>query len=162
MSYIYISIGSNINQVHYINAALKALEQSFNQLLISSVYESEAVGFSGDNFYNLVVGAHTQLSLEQVINKLKLIEAQNGRTRNKEKFSARTLDLDLLTYDDMITEQPTQIPRSEITENAFVLCPLAEIAPDTLLPGTNTSYQQLWQNYNASSQKLWPIKFDRG
>lgn len=161
MSQIYISIGSNIDRNHHISASLHALEQSFGQLDISSIFESEAVGFSGENFYNLVVGAQTELSMPIVVEILKKIEDENGRVRSGERFSARTLDLDLLTYDDLIAEQPAQIPRDEITKNAFVLWPLAEIAPNKVLPGSDKTYQQLWQAYDQKKQKLWTVPFTR-
>ena len=161
MSQIYISIGSNIDRNHYINASLNALEQTFGKLITSSIYESEAVGFEGENFYNLVVGAQTELSVPEVVETLKKIEDENGRVRGGERFSARTLDLDLLTYDDLIAEEPAQIPRDEITKNAFVLWPLAEIAPNDILPGSDKSYQQLWQAYDQNKQKLWAVPFKR-
>ena len=161
MSQIYISIGSNINRNHYINTSLNALEQVFGEIIISSIYESEAVGFEGENFYNLVAGAKTDMPMSQVVEILKKIEDDNGRVRGGERFSARTLDLDLLTYDDLITDSPAQIPRDEITKNAFVLWPLAEIAPQELLPGTDTTYSQLWDNYDQNKQKLWTVPFQR-
>ncbi len=161
MSQIYISIGSNIDRHLYISNSLDALEQHFGQLNISSIYESEAVGFSGDNFYNLVVGAQTDECVEAVVEILKDIENQNGRIRGGERFSARTLDLDLLTYDQLITDSPAQLPRDEITKNAFVLWPLAEIAPEHTLPGSNHTYLQLWQDYDQNKQKLWTVAFNR-
>ena len=161
MSQIYISIGSNIDMQKYISNALNALEVIFEDVVISSVYESEAVGFKGDNFYNLVAGAKTSLSLSDVVEALKQIEQQNDRIRTTKKFSARTLDLDLLTYDDLIVDQPAQIPRNEITKNAFVLWPLAQIAPQQKLPGTEQTYQQLWQDYDQAKQNLWVVAFNR-
>ncbi|MFT4927733.1 MAG: 2-amino-4-hydroxy-6-hydroxymethyldihydropteridine diphosphokinase [Phenylobacterium sp.] len=161
MSQIYISVGSNIDKQRYISNALNALETTFNEVSISSIYESEAVGFKGTNFYNLVVGAQTSLSLEQVVEALKRIEQDNDRVRSAAKFSPRTLDLDLLTYDDIIAEQPAQIPRDEITKNAFVLWPLAEIAPTERHPVSQLSYQQLWQQYDQQKQKLWVVSFNR-
>lgn len=161
MSQIYISIGSNIDRHRHISNSLNALEAAFDDVVISSIYESEAVGFSGDNFYNLVVGAKTELGLSAVVEILKQIEQDNGRVRIAQKFSARTLDLDLLTYDDITAQEPAQIPRDEITKNAFVLWPLAEIAPQQKLPGSEQTYQQLWQAYDQSKQKLWTVAFDR-
>lgn len=161
MSQIYISIGSNIDRENHINSALNSLEQLFDNITVSSVFESEAVGFEGDDFYNLVVGATTDLAVAAVVEHLKRIEDENGRVRNCAKFSARTLDLDLLTYDDLIIDQPAQLPRDEISKNAFVLWPLAQIAPDTLMPGTQTTYSQMWQSYDQNKQKLWIVDFNR-
>jgi 2-amino-4-hydroxy-6-hydroxymethyldihydropteridine diphosphokinase len=159
MALIYISVGSNINRDYHIRQGIKALQQQLGKLQISSVYESEAVGFSGDNFYNLVVGANTLLSITECKALFKRIEDQYGRDRTADRFSGRTLDLDLLTYDALICQQPVQLPRAEITENAFVLWPLAEIAPQQIHPITQLTYAELWRNY-AKTQKLWPVPFD--
>ncbi len=86
--------------------ALIALKPHFNDLVHSSVFESEAVGFAGNNFYNSVVGATTDMPLADVCSLLKQIERNNGRTANDKKFSPRTLDLDLLFYDDVICDSP--------------------------------------------------------
>jgi 2-amino-4-hydroxy-6-hydroxymethyldihydropteridine diphosphokinase len=159
MARIYISIGSNIERDYYVRAGVQALQQHFTAVQLSSVYESEAVGFSGDAFYNMVAGADTDLTIAQCVALLKQIEDQYGRVRGAQKFCGRTLDLDLLTYDDVVCNTPVILPRQEITENAFVLWPLAELAPDVLHPGSGHSYASLWQNYRKQ-QKLWPVPFN--
>ena len=157
---ILISVGSNIQRNTYIRRARQALEANFVAVSCSSVYESEAVGFDGAAFYNLVAVAHTELSVAQVCQTLKDIEAQNGRLHNQKKFSSRTLDLDLLTYDSEVTTQPVVLPREEILTNAFVLLPLAELVPDESHPVAKRTYRELWQAYDQSAQNLWPITFD--
>jgi len=159
MARIYISIGSNINRSYHIQAAVSALTQHFGPLTLSSVYESEAVGFAGNAFYNMVVAVDTSLSIADCIGLFKQIEDSYGRDRSAAKFSGRTLDLDLLTYDDVVCQQPVELPRAEITENAFVLWPLAEIAPDVMHPLTRRSYRDMWQQY-SKQQKLWPVPFN--
>ncbi|GMG85740.1 2-amino-4-hydroxy-6-hydroxymethyldihydropteridine diphosphokinase [Biformimicrobium ophioploci] len=160
MAQVYLSLGSNIEREQHICAALDALAQAFGALQVSSVYESEAVGFEGENFYNLVVGIHTGLSVTELSAVLKQIEDDNGRCRNGPKFSARTLDIDILTYDDLVGEHGgVQLPRDEITRNAFVLWPLAEIAPDARHPQTGERYASLWDAYDKSKQKLWAVEF---
>ena len=159
MAQIYISLGSNINKAHYIQCALIALKQHFEHIVHSSVFESEAVGFAGNNFYNSVVGATTDMSLVDVCTLLKQIERDNGRTANDKKFSPRTLDLDLLFYDDVICDSPAQLPRDEITKNAFVLQPLSEVAPDFYHPVAKQTIAQLWNEYNNPQQKLWKVEF---
>ncbi len=159
MAQIYISIGSNIEPEKYIKNSIQALRQRYGQLQISSVYESEAVGFEGNNFYNLVVGAQTEDTPQQIHETLRQIEHDNARQRNAAKYSARTLDLDLLLYDDwVIKDESLNIPRSEIEKYAFVLQPLAEIAPDAVHPQLNKTYQDLWQTYDKK-QPLWIIDF---
>lgn len=161
MARIYISIGSNIQREHYVRAGVKALQQHFAAVQLSSVYESEAVGFSGDAFYNMVAAADTDLTIEQCLALLKQIEHQFGRVRGSEKFCGRTLDLDLLTYDNVICDEPVILPRPEITENAFVLWPLAELAANELHPTSGQSYASLWQSYDKK-QKIWPVPFNWG
>src|SRR5690606_19935199 len=95
---LYLSLGSNVAREFHICAALDALAERFGPLRISSVYESEAVGFAGEAFYNLVVGLETDLGLASLVAFLKQLEDANGRDRSQPKFSARTLDIDVLLY----------------------------------------------------------------
>lgn len=160
MSAVYLSLGSNIDRYHHIEAGLDALAKRFGHLTVSRVFESEAVGFSGDNFLNLVVGIETDCSVAQLSEFLKRVEAEHGRERSAPKFSARTLDIDILTYDDWVgVHAGIRLPRPEITENAFVLQPLAEIAPTQRHPELKISYAELWRCYDTSAQKLWPVEF---
>jgi 2-amino-4-hydroxy-6-hydroxymethyldihydropteridine diphosphokinase len=158
-SQFFISVGSNIQPKRHINLSLEALNKAFGTLQSSPWYESVAIGFEGDNFINGVVGAKTTKSIDEVVSILKSIEDQIGRDRRFGKYSAKTIDLDLLTFGSTVCENPIQLPRYEITENAFVLLPLADLAPQSIHPLTKKSYQQLWQEYPKSKQKLWPIEW---
>lgn len=160
MAKIYISIGSNINPAHYMRAAIAELSQLLGPLTLSSVYESEAVGFHGDNFLNMVVGASTNLPIAELVQQFKAIERRHGRAANAQKFAPRTLDLDLLLYDDLVCDTPVVLPRAEILTNAFVLWPLAELAPALVHPTSAERYDTLWQHYDKAQQRLWPIDFD--
>ena len=154
----YISIGSNIDKEQHIPASLSALEQLFGKLTVSSIYESEAVGFIGDSFHNLVVGFNSDLDVKAVAKHLRQIELDNGRSRDCQKFSARTLDLDLILYGDLIiSDGRLQIPRDEIERYAFVLEPLAEIAPDETHPITGKTYAELWKAFDKSQVKQHKI-----
>jgi 2-amino-4-hydroxy-6-hydroxymethyldihydropteridine diphosphokinase len=159
MHTIFISVGSNIEREKHVRSGLQAMYQTFGELSLSSVYESEAVGFAGSHFYNLVVKADTFLSVNQVCSVLKQIEEDNQRVRGDKKFAPRTLDLDLLLYDDLVTQEGVELPRAEILYNAFVLKPLAEIIPQDIHPVERRSYQALWDDYDQSQQKLWTIEF---
>ncbi|NOT83905.1 MAG: 2-amino-4-hydroxy-6-hydroxymethyldihydropteridine diphosphokinase [Methylococcaceae bacterium] len=160
----YISIGSNIDQDLHIPNSLKALQQHFGKLTLSSVYESAAVGFEGDPFYNLIVGFESDLTAKAVAQIFRDIELAHGRTRNSQKFSARTLDLDLILYGDLVlSDGRLQIPRDEIEHYAFVLEPLAEIAPRLKHPIKHLDYATLWQAFdktNLQQQRItpnWPL-----
>jgi len=150
----YISIGSNIDKDIHIPASIKALETHFGELVLSSIYESEPVGFSGELFHNLIVRFESDLDVKTVAKKLRQIELDNGRTRESQKFSARTLDLDLILYGDLIlSDGRLQIPRDEIERYAFVLEPLAEIAPLETHPLSGISYGQMWAHFDKSNLK---------
>jgi len=160
MAQIFISLGSNIDKAHYVRQGVAALHNIIPNLSVSDVFESESVGFDGSNFYNLVCGGQTALSVEEVCLALRQIEIDNGRVRSAKKFSSRTLDLDLLVFDDLVVEQPAQLPRHEIDKNAFVLWPLAQVAPNVVHPVLQQTYHALWANYNKSQQSLWAVDFD--
>ena len=161
MARIYISIGSNIDAEHNIRIAVHALQEHYGKLILSSVYESESVGFEGDNFLNLVAGVNTDEDVYTVVAMLRKIEEDNGRDRSGPRFSPRTVDLDLLLYDDLVLkEEGLELPRDEITKNAFVLLPLEEIAPQLIHPLSGNTMCDLWMNFDKESQKLWQISFE--
>lgn len=161
MATIYISLGSNIEREANTRAGVRALQQEFGELDLSSVYESEAVGFEGDVFYNMVIACDSQLDVHATNSKLAQIEDENGRDRSGPKFSSRTLDLDLLLYDDLvINEKGLHLPRDEILKYAFVLWPLAEIAPHLVHPVAGKDYAKLWAEFDKSKENLRPIEFE--
>lgn len=160
MTQVFISVGSNIDKDDNIRAGLKALDKHYGPLLCSRVYESAAVGFDGDNFYNLVVAFDSDDAVEAIDEQLHTIEQQCGRKRSDQRFMARTLDLDLLLYGDLMRhDDDFDIPRDEITKYAFVLLPLSEIAPTLVHPELNKDYETLWGTVELGDQKLWPVEF---
>lgn len=160
MATIYISLGSNIDREKNTRAGVKALQQAFGQLTLSAVYESESVGFDGDAFYNMVISCEVSQSVHEANQVLRDIEDANGRDRSGPKFSSRTLDLDLLLYDDLqINEKGLRLPRDEILKNAFVLWPLSEIAPDLKHPETKMTYAEMWQDFDKVKESISPVDF---
>ncbi len=156
---VWLSLGSNINRQSSIKHALVDLRAEFGELVVSPIYESEAVGCAGENFYNLVVGIETALPIPDLIARLRRIEERNGRLRNADKFAPRTLDIDLLTYGDQVVElENIHLPRDEITRYAFVLLPLSEVATNEVHPLSGLSYRELWASFNEPSQKLWRVE----
>ena len=162
MATVYVSIGSNINREYHVTQALEALETRFAPLNISRYYDCVPVGFEGDNFLNLVVGFECALTVAELASILREIELENGRQRETKAFAARTMDIDILLYDDLVgVIDGVELPRGEITEYAFVLRPLVDIAAQKRHPTLDISYQQLWDNFDQSSQKTQPISFTR-
>ena len=147
---VYLGLGSNKDPDRHIQKAIGALSETFGDVVVSPVYRSEAVGFSGDDFLNAVVLVHTDMSVAEIKARLTAIEDQYGRDRSLPKFSDRVLDIDLLLYDDWAGEfDGLGLPRDEITEYAHVLKPLADIAPDTIHPGSKQTYRALWDNFQG-------------
>lgn len=148
MPRVWVSVGSNIDRERHIRAALRELRGLFGELVVSPLYETEAVGFAGDAFYNLVVGFDTGLAPGRLHELLRAIEARQGRERSGGKFASRTLDLDLLTYGDAVTDEGGKaLPRDEILRYAFVLAPLADVAGDERHPELGERYRSLWEGY---------------
>lgn len=161
MAWVFISLGSNIDREQLTRSGVAALRQRYGELLLSSVYKSEAVGFEGEDFYNMVIGLQTEDDVDTVYQSLRQIEDEHGRDRSGPRFSSRTLDLDLLLYDDLILQQgKLEIPRDEILERAFVLWPLAEIAAEKIHPVVKQSYAELWSAFDKSKEVLEPIDFE--
>ena len=102
MPAVYLGVGSNIERERYIVAGLDALAGLFGELALSPVYDSAAIGFSGQPFLNLVVGVDTALSPGQLLSSLRHIEYEHGRPANASRFSPRQLDIDILTHGQLI------------------------------------------------------------
>lgn len=160
MPQVYVSIGSNIERRMHVASALQLLAHEFGTLVQSPVYESAAVGFESAPFYNLVVGFETDMDPGAVQQRLHAIEDRNGRDRGA-GLGARTLDLDILLYDDRVMDQDgVVLPRDDITRYAFVLRPLAEIAGSWRHPVSGKRFDELWAGFHDTSQVLkrvdWP------
>ena len=161
MARVYVSIGSNIDRDENIRSGMQLLEKKYGKLTLSSVYDSESVGFDGDDFYNLVAGFNTDDGLFDLAEALREIEDRHHRDRSGQRFSSRTLDIDLLLYDDLIVnERGVRIPRDEITSSAFVLGPLAEIDGSLMHPELKKTVLSLWQAFDKSTQPMQRIEFD--
>jgi 2-amino-4-hydroxy-6-hydroxymethyldihydropteridine diphosphokinase len=163
MPRVFVSIGSNIDREKNVITAVHALAADYRALKLSRVYESTPFGFHGGNFFNLVAGFDTDQSVEQVAVRLAGIEQACGRVRDGKHHDSRTLDMDLLLYGDLKRhDQQIDVPRPEIADHAFVLLPLAEIAPDLIHPESGLSIKEMWRHFADQSQRLWPVAFDFG
>ncbi len=161
MPRVHIGIGSNIDRENSIRGAVRELAVHYGPLTLSPVYESKAHGFEGDNFYNLVAGFDTAEPIERIKETLSHIELRFGRSRRENRFSARTLDLDLLLYDDIVRhDSQANLPHPDIQRYAFVLRPLADIAPDLRHPETGLSCARMWEQFGSGKQEIWKTDFD--
>lgn len=152
MAACFISVGSNIDKEKNIAAGLKSLCEIFGNLTLSPIYETAAVGFTGDDFYNLVVGFESNLSAYEIFETLRNLEFKHGRLKNSQKFTPRTLDLDLLLYGEaIIDDEVLQLPRVDIEKYLFVLQPLADIAPNLKHPVLQQSYAQILSASNGNN-----------
>ena len=154
MNVVYLGLGSNVEREENLQSgvqALNALIQNEGKLQFSPVYESAAVGFRGEPFLNLVACLQTPLSLEVLALKLREIEIENGRRENEKRFAPKTLDIDILLFNDLVgCYAQVQLPREEILHNAFVLKPLADIAADKKHPIVQQTYLELWEAFEQS------------
>ena len=120
----YLSLGSNINADENISFAIKELKKILSNIIISSTYKTKSEGFDGDDFLNLVVAGDSDLNFESLNQDLKNIEDRSGRNRNSPKFSARTLDIDIILQ---IDDDEVIFESDEIKKYSFVSEPLKEI-----------------------------------
>lgn len=160
MTRAYLSIGSNIDPEANVIGAVRALRAKYGDILISPVYQTPAVGFEGDDFYNLVVGVDTDETVEALAIACRAIETAQGRQRGAQRFSARTLDIDILLYGQLIREAAPTLPREEILKYAFVLKPLADVAPNLQHPCDGRCYAEIWAGFADQSAELHPVSLD--
>ena len=134
------------------------LRRRYGEIELSAVYRSHAVGFEGDDFLNMVVGLDTDDTPEDIHTQIEIIHTRAGRERGEDKYSARSLDIDLLLYDDLVIEHPRfRIPREDVLEYSFVLRPLAEMAPAIVHPVTGQTVAEHWRAFDQASQPLEPV-----
>lgn len=160
MSKAFVSVGSNVDRERNIARALDLLRERFGVLQTSSVYETEPVGFDGDPFFNLVVAFDTGAEPRAIITALHEIECRCGRDRDDERFGPRTMDLDLLMVGDRVMhDDGIVLPREEISSQAFVLCPLAEIAGERRHPLSGDTLAVMWSRVESSSGRPRKVHF---
>jgi 2-amino-4-hydroxy-6-hydroxymethyldihydropteridine diphosphokinase len=155
MARVYLSLGSNQEPHRYLRAALDELRVRFGALDVSPAYRSASVGFEGADFINLAVGMNTDLSPIALNDWLHALEDRHGRRRDVPRYSDRTLDVDIVLYDDLVTKGPghLNIPRKEL-KHAFVLKPITDIAPELRHPVKGHTMAQLWAAFPADSEPL--------
>jgi 2-amino-4-hydroxy-6-hydroxymethyldihydropteridine diphosphokinase len=159
MARAYLSLGSNQEPLRYLNAALAELRERFGDIVVSPAYRSRSVGFDGADFVNLAVCVDTDLSPQILNDWLHALEDRHGRRRDVPRYSDRTLDVDIVLYDDLVMngDGHLQLPRKEL-KHAFVLRPIADIAPMLRHPLSGDTMAALWSAFPADSEPLERIE----
>lgn len=155
MGRAYLSLGSNIDAPRWLAAAIAELRARFGPVDVSPVYRSAAVGFDGPDFFNLAVGLDSDLGPEALNDWLHALEDRHGRIRGGDRYASRTLDVDIVMYDDLVMSGAghLELPRGEL-RHAFVLKPMADIAPDLRHPVSGQTMAALWAAFPAAKEPL--------
>lgn len=142
----YLSLGSNIEPEDNLRKAVKALRERFGDVVLSPVYSTPAYGFAGPDFLNTIAILASDIHPFALHDWLHALEEKQGRDRRDAPYSDRTLDVDIIYFGNLVLEGPgdLQLPRPEL-HHAFVLKPLADVAPDFIDPVRNMSLEQLWK-----------------
>lgn len=159
MARAYLSLGSNLDPERHLAAALVALRGRYGDLVVSPTYRTAAVGFDGPDFLNLAVGLDTDEDPLALDAWLHALEDAQGRRRDVPRFSSRTLDVDLLLYADRVLKGPghLELPRPELVTQAFVLKPMADIAPALVHPTLGRTLAQLWAELSHDPALILPV-----
>lgn len=158
MAVVYVGLGSNVDAERNLQIAVAELRRRFGAVRLSGTYRNAAVGFEGDDFLNLVASFESSEAPLDIQAQIEQIHDMAGRRRGTTKFSARTLDVDLLLYgDEVIDMPPIRVPRPDVLEYAFVLGPMAELAPDLVHPETGRTMKDHWQECDAERHPMTPV-----
>ena len=161
MARVYVGLGNNIDPEPNLALGVRELRARYGEVRLSPVYRSQAVGFEGEDFLNLVAGFESETSPLDICEEIELIHNLVGRDRTGGKWEARPLDIDLLLYNDLVADEPpVRLPREDVLEYSFVLRPLAELAPDLVHPVTGRTMLEHWQEFDASSHPLEGVDVD--
>jgi 2-amino-4-hydroxy-6-hydroxymethyldihydropteridine diphosphokinase len=159
MAQVFVAAGSNVEPQANLARAVAELARIFNELQVSPWYQNRAVGFQGEDFINFVFGFHTQRGVHDTVGQLREVETLCGRPRNAPKWAARAMDLDVLLYDDLVLDEPQlKLPRPDLLVRAYMLGPLADIAPELRHPTQGRTIAQLWAAFDRQAHEMIPVR----
>jgi 2-amino-4-hydroxy-6-hydroxymethyldihydropteridine diphosphokinase len=155
MPRVFVAAGSNIEPEKNLAQAARAMAQAFPDVRFSPWYRNKAVGFEGDDFINFVAGFTTELSVHDVVKRLREIETACGRPREAPKWAPRSMDLDILLYGDLVHEEPgLKLPRPDLVKRPFMLGPMADLAPEVAHPTLHVTIGELWQQFDQAAHPM--------
>lgn len=158
MAIVYLGLGSNVDANRNLALGIRELQNAYGELRVSPVYRSAPVGFDGDDFLNLVVELQATESPQEIHERIERIHDLAGRVRSSHAYISRTLDIDLLLYDDLVlTDGTLRIPRTDVLAYSFVLRPLAELAPELRHPVTGKTLREHWELFDRHCHPLEPV-----
>ena len=159
MPQVYIAAGSNIEPERHLAMAAAELARQFPGMRFSPWYRNRAVGFEGEDFINFVAGFATGLPVSDVLDRLHAIETLCGRPRGAPRWAPRSMDLDVLLYGDLICQEPhLKLPRPDLLKRAYMLGPLAALAPDLIHPTEGQTIGELWHRFDRAAHPLVPVR----
>jgi 2-amino-4-hydroxy-6-hydroxymethyldihydropteridine diphosphokinase len=159
MPQVYVAAGSNIEPERHLALAAAELERRFPGVRFSPWYRNRAVGFEGEDFINFVAGFATELPVAEVLTSLHAIEALCGRARDAPRWAPRSMDLDVLLYGDLICHEPhLKLPRPDLLKRAYMLGPLAALAPDVVHPTEGRTIGELWSRFDRAAHPLVEVR----
>ena len=155
MPAVYVGAGSNVAPEPNMARAVEELRSAFPGARFSPWYRNRAAGFAGEDFINLVTGFDTALPPHAVLAKLHAIETLCGRPRDAPRWAPRSMDLDVLLYGDLVCEEAgLRLPRPDLLKRAYMLGPLAALAPEVVHPTAGVTVGELWRRFDQSSHPL--------
>ena len=155
MPHCYVAAGSNIEPERHLSLAAHALEREFPGVRFSPWYRNRAVGFEGADFVNFVAGFPTDRPVTEVRSRMQAIEALCGRPPGAPRWAPRSMDLDILLYGDAVSEDPDlRLPRPDLLRRAFMLGPLAQLAPALVHPTERLTIGELWRRFDQAAHPL--------
>lgn len=159
MTAVYVAAGSNVEPAANLRRALDVLAGHYPALRCSRAYRNRAVGFEGDDFLNLVLGFETTDGVQEVIGRLHEAEAACGRARDAARWAPRAMDLDILLYGNLVCDAPGLVlPRPDLTRRAYMLGPMAEIAPDLVHPVLGRTMRELWAAFDRDAHAMQHVE----
>ena len=158
---VYVAAGSNIEPQRNLREALALLRAQFPDLRASTAYANAAAGFAGEDFINMVVGFTTALPLATLLERLHAVETACGRPRAAPRCAPRSMDLDVLLYGDAVGGFPgAELPRRDLPRRAYMLGPLAGLAPAVVHPTLGVTIAELWRRFDQAAHPLRRISLD--
>lgn len=159
MPQVYVAAGSNIEPERHLAMAVRELERQFPGVRFSPWYRNRAAGFEGEDFVNFVAGFATELEVAEVLRRLHAIEAACGRPREAPRWAPRSMDLDVLLYGERVCREPhLELPRPDLLKRAYMLGPLAALAPDLVHPTQRQTIGELWEQFDRAAHPLVEVR----